>query len=431
MTKTALLLTRCHNRPRNFCWLTCFAVVILSGCGFNKSGEVYPELLVATGWQQPEIFLNNESFLEYAQSVQREVATARVPFVPENAAKEITLASPAEFRHEADCDTTRGIVLLVHGLSDTAFSMRDLAMAVAQECYIARTVLLPGHGTRPGDLLQTRLSHWTDTVQYLINQAASEHDHVVAIGFSLGSLLLFTEALQPDSPIDAVITISPAFYLTTSPWAELTQWIHPLRRWLDNEKPDDTYRYEAIPTIAVAQTIRAKKRFHQTINQHGPMSRPWLLIQSHDDLVVRTDKNRRLFLRHARNDISELVAYHGADELPITDDVPQDEPRITNIAGHSEAHRVSGLTHVAIHQSPDNHHYGVSGEYRNCGSGGPRPRSEVQRCQQADFPWLGPWNEQAPDDGPYGMSTYNPHFDDLSERVNDFLNSVWQNSTAN
>jgi alpha-beta hydrolase superfamily lysophospholipase len=97
--------------------------------------------------------------------------------------------------------------------------------------------LLPGHGTRPGDLLTIRLDDWTDTVQYLIAQAADDHEHVITVGFSLGALLTLTEALKNDSRIDAMITISPAFYLTTSPWARLTVYLHPFVPWLDKEKP--------------------------------------------------------------------------------------------------------------------------------------------------------------------------------------------------
>ncbi len=59
-----------------------------------------------------------------------------------------------------------------------------------------------------------------------------------------------------------------AEYLTTSPYAELTQWVHPFKRWLDREAPDDTYRYEATPTIAVAETIRAKNGFIEHFMPH-------------------------------------------------------------------------------------------------------------------------------------------------------------------
>lgn len=140
-------------------------------------------------------------------------------------------------------------------------------------------------------------------------------------------------------------------------------------------------------------------------------------------------------MRHARNNASESIVYFGAEKygagkLADTDVAQDKEPSSVSLAGYSERYRVSGLTHVAIHQSPENHHYGVKGEYRNCGSGGPRSRSDVQLCEEADNLWLGPWDKNSPDGGPYGMSTYNPHFDNLSERVNGFLYKVWRQHQA-
>jgi len=399
---------------------------LLGACGFNKSGVVYPELLENTGWKTvPDTLLAHE-FSGYAKAVRSEVTQARVPFVEENASDEIQFASPVEYQPVAECESTRGIAILVHGLSDSAFSMRDLAREVSKGCYIARTALLPGHGTKPGDLLSTRLTDWVDTVQFLITQANQEHEHVVAVGFSLGALLVMAEALEPASPIDAIVTVSPAFYLTTSPWAEMAAWLHPMKTWLDKEKPDDTYRYEAIPTIAVAQTVRAKSRLHQMVSRSQGVSIPWLAVQSDDDLVIETSKNETLFLEHALNEASRLLTYYGESAYKEIILSEADDSRLIRLATHSEDHQVSGLTHVAIHQSPENHHYGVNGDYRNCGSGGPRPRSDVRECEEAGKLWLGPWDGAAPDDGPYGLSTYNPHFAELSLYINQFLDAAWR-----
>lgn len=408
------------------CLLLLLASVLLSACGFNKSGVVQPELLVNTGWKAIPQTLQAPEFSGYANAVRSEVSAARVPFIEKNATDEVQFASPVEFQPVSTCESTRGIAILVHGLSDSAFSMRDTAKELSKGCYIARTALLPGHGTKPGDLLSTRLSDWVDTVRYLFRQADQEHEHVVAVGFSLGSLLVMTEALQPDSPIDAVITLSPAFYLTTSPWAELSVWLHHFKTWLDDEKPDDTYRYEAIPTIAVAQTIRAKSKFHQTLSRSKGVFIPWLLVQSDDDLVVRAAKNQTLFLQHAANEASRLLTFYGQSAYSEITQSEVDDPRLVNLATHSQDHQVSGLTHVAIHQSPENHHYGVDGDYRNCGSGGPRSRQSVRECEAAETLWLGPWDKGAPDEGPYGLSTYNPFFAELSMHIHQFLDQAWQ-----
>ena len=44
--------------------------------------------------------------------------------------------------------------LLLHDLGGTPYEMRDIARAFAADCYLVRAVLLPGHGTVPGDLLE-------------------------------------------------------------------------------------------------------------------------------------------------------------------------------------------------------------------------------------------------------------------------------------
>ena len=398
-------------------------ILLLSGCGFNKSGVVYPELLKPTGWKNSDKIFKTESFNDYALSVRQEVSTSRIPFVVANTLDEVTLSSPAEFRPGSNCTETRGIAILVHGLSDSAFSMRDVARTLADDCYIARTALLPGHGTKPGDLLNARVSDWIDTVQLLLRQAASEHDHVIAVGFSMGALLTMTEAIKPNSPIDAVISISPAFYLTTSPYAELTRWLLPFKRWLDTEKPDDTYRYEAIPTIAVVETVKAKKRFHEILNLAGSVNLPWLVIQSASDLVIQTTRNQQLFLEHAKHEISRLITFRG-DLTANSDAVSANDKRLVDLHGRSDDERISGLTHVAVHQAPDNLHYGIGGDYRNCGVGGARARADVRMCEQADTLWLGPWNGSAPDGGPYGLSSYNPNFAALAQHMSEFLEKV-------
>ena len=406
-------------------WVLCALLVFLSGCGFNKSGLVDPALLQPSGWKSSAHILNSRSFEQYRMKVYNEVLASRVPFVKSNRLTEVSLASPAEFLPSEQCLQTKGIVILVHGLSDSAFSMRDLAQTLADNCYIARTALLPGHGTKPGDLLNVRFSDWSNTVKYLIAESAQEHDNVITVGFSLGALLTMGEAIKPGSLIDKAITISPAFYLTTSPYAELTRWLYPFKRWLDKEKPDDTYRYEAIPTIAVAQTIKAKSHFHKQLELTGSVTIPWLLIQSDDDLVVETSKNQRLFLRYAEHETSRSIKYSGikslskADGQLRTDDTA--DTRLIKLNAWSDEYKVSGLTHISIHQSPENPHYGIQGDYRNCGIGGPRPREAVRLCQQADTLWLGPWNQDAPDNGPYGLSTFNPDYSNLARHILEFL----------
>ncbi|UOF22511.1 alpha/beta hydrolase [Pseudomonas syringae] len=76
--------------------------------------------------------------------------------------------------------TPKGGVLLVHGLGDSAWSFHDVAQTLAAQGYLVRTVLLPGHGTKPEDMLDVRLEQWQQVVRkdYLPEYRISRFSHM-------------------------------------------------------------------------------------------------------------------------------------------------------------------------------------------------------------------------------------------------------------
>ena len=273
--------------------LCLLALSLASGCSIgSREVEAPAAQLTPAGWQKNEALLENESFHRYATAVKSEVRRFRIPFDPDHAEHEISLASPIELPPGANCNgTTKGVAILVHGLADTAFSLRDVGRALTDVCYKSRVILLPGHGTRGGDLLTTRLSDWQQTLQYLIDQAQSETKNILLVGFSLGAVLTLDAAVRRPDDISGVIGISPAYYLSS---AMLTKWAPlaaPIVRWVDRGVAADPMRYEAMPTRGVAETWTAIKQLHRSIKKSGPVQIPWMLAQSMDDAVVVPDKN--------------------------------------------------------------------------------------------------------------------------------------------
>ena len=51
-------------------------------------------------------------------------------------------------------------VLLTHGLTDSPYFMRYLASFFQENGFRVMALLLPGHGTQPGDLLEVRWQDW-------------------------------------------------------------------------------------------------------------------------------------------------------------------------------------------------------------------------------------------------------------------------------
>ena len=309
----------------------------------------------------------------------------------------------------------RDSAILVHGLADTAFSLRDVGNVLSESCYKSRVILLPGHGTRSGDLLTTRLSDWYDTLHYLIDQAVTETDTILLVGFSLGAVLTLDAAVQRQQDIDGVIGIAPAYYLSS---ARLTKWAPlaaPVIRWVDRGVADDPMRYEAMPTRGVAETWSAMKQMHQSLKTYGPVTIPWMLAQSMDDAVVVPDQNETLWRKHAKNPASRLIRFVSNQQFP-------EEQRTVNLSGKSSAFRVLALTHLAIHQSPENPHYGVRGTYRNCGAGMPREADNIRQCEQSDKVWYGLWSTEHQPGRPMAYSTFNPSFDEFAKEIKAFSN---------
>lgn len=402
-----------HTKAKTAIWCM-FASVLFSGCVGHRDVEAPVEYLSPKGWQNNDAFLSQPSFVDYANSVKDEVRRFRLPFDPELADIEVELASPSELPLDSACnDEAAGIAILVHGLADTAFSMRDIGQVLAEVCFRSRVVLLPGHGTRAGDLLTTRLRDWENTISYLIDQAASESETVLLVGFSLGGVLTLDAALQNQNTVDGVIGISPAYYLSSARLARWAKLVAPVARWVDRGVADDSMRYEAMPTRGVAETWSAMKQLHRRLNTSGSVDIPWMLAQSMDDAVVVPSQNEALWKSKAVNPDSRLIRF-------VSTQTFAEEEKIINLPGSSESNQVIALTHLAIHQSPDNPRYGLKGSYRNCGGTMPRNQDWVQQCQQSESVWYGLWGTEPQPGQALAFSTFNPSFQQFANEIKQF-----------
>ena len=94
---------------------------------------------------------------------------------------------------------SRSGILLIHGLTDTPFLMRDVGRHFRErQCFRVRAILLPGHGTVPGDLLEVSYRDWIAAARYGIDSFAGEVDHLYIAGFSTGGTLAVYHALARD-----------------------------------------------------------------------------------------------------------------------------------------------------------------------------------------------------------------------------------------
>ena len=393
--------------------------VLLLGCSSPGHTPLRPELVIS-GWRDPAALAPAADFDTYVGKVRAELRTHRLPFVASMADAELGKVAPFRTLPDRGCktDAPRGIAILIHGLSDTAFAMRDLAATFSKQCFEARALLLPGHGTRPADLMAVDHHDWLSHVEAALKQARTESSFVVVAGFSLGAALALTAAAQSPGNVDAVIGFAPAYRIRSNFLARQASWVATFRPWLDLGPREDFARYGAMPTRGIASTMALLGMLEARIRKRGAIRIPWLVVQSEDDEVVDVAWNRQFFANHVGDARSQFVNYFSTPPEKAVGD------RLVWLPAADPSLRVVGISHLAVHISPENPHYGESGTYRNCGSPPFRTEEQVRACKQAQRVWYGVGGQSPPPGEAGARATFNPHYRDLERRIGEFLDGV-------
>ncbi|MEZ8311392.1 alpha/beta hydrolase [Vibrio splendidus] len=149
-----------------------------------------------------------DSFSEYQQTIQAWLEVNRV-FLQGDHAAELSYNTPFEILPNQANSVKKGIIF-VHGLGDSPWSFVDVAKEFADDGYLVRSVLLPGHGSRPADLVPISISDWENTVKNQVEIMQKEGLEVSLSGFSTGANLV-TDYANSDPSIEALYLFSPAF----------------------------------------------------------------------------------------------------------------------------------------------------------------------------------------------------------------------------
>ena len=141
--------------------------------------------------------------------------------------------------------------LLIHGLFDCPFSVRDLGSQLQKQGILCRSILLPGHGTRPSDLISVSYHDWIHAVHYGIETLKKEVNHIFLVGYSTGAALSVYHALRHQD-IAGLVLIAPAMKIkapvdSLMGWHHLVKWIRKNRAWVYKEDELDYTKYSSIP----------------------------------------------------------------------------------------------------------------------------------------------------------------------------------------
>lgn len=182
----------------------------------------------------------------------------------------------------------RGAAVLLHGLTDSPYSVRYLAKAYQQQGFAAVVPRLPGHGTAPGSLTAVDWQAWMATARLAVREATrlgGPNAPLHVIGYSNGGALALKYALDAldDSTLpepQQIVLLSPMIGVTAfARFAGLTGLpaVFPAfarAAWLNVVPEFNPYKYNSFPVKAARQS--------------------WLLTQALQDQIVQASRSRRL-----------------------------------------------------------------------------------------------------------------------------------------
>jgi esterase/lipase len=249
-------------------------------------------------------------------------------------------------------------ILLIHGLLDCPFSLKDIGIRLQANGMLARSVLLPGHGTKPEDLLNVSCQDWIQTVRYGIQSLKSEAEQIFLVGYSTGAALSVYHALQ-DPTISGIVLLAPAIKIKVPfdvimTWHYLLKKLKPNRDWLHYHKEDDYTKYKSLPFNPVKEVSSLTTIINEFNHEHR-LTCPVFMAVSREDEVI-SSHNAIDFFSTQNHRASELLLYSAYDHI-------YPDPRIfTRDAVYSDL-QVQHFSHVSIPFAPDNTHYGQNGDY--------------------------------------------------------------------
>ena len=200
-----------------------------------------------------------------------------------------------------------GAVVLLHGLTDSPYSLRHIAQRYLESGYVAVAIRMPGHGTVPGGLAAVEWEQWTAATRLAVREArrlAGPSVPLHVIGFSNGGALAMKYTLEAASDKalarpDRIVLIAPMIGITSmARFAGVMGWpaVFPTfakAAWLGVVPEFNPFKFNSFPVNGARQSSLVARALQQDIAQYASQGRlgeiaPVLTFQSVVDFTVST-----------------------------------------------------------------------------------------------------------------------------------------------
>ena len=208
--------------------------------------------------------------------------------------------------------TVRGAVLLIHGLSDSPYSMHAIGDVLFAQGFEVTTLRLPGHGTLPSGMVRMTFADWAAATRVAARDVSARLPAGLPFyigGYSTGGTLALSYALDSIAPgaepglraptrvllFSAAVELVPAAALSPvlDLFARLPFDTFRKVNWQSVEPEYDPYKFMSFPVNATRQVYRATRHLQQQLVAAAEANRltqlpPVLAFQSAVDSTVGT-----------------------------------------------------------------------------------------------------------------------------------------------
>ena len=221
-----------------------------------------------------------------------------------------------------------GAAVLLHGLTDSPYSLRHIARRYAAAGFVVVAIRLPGHGTVPAGLSHVQWEEWAAATRLAVREAkrmTAPDAPLHLVGFSNGGALAVNHALDAltDSTLarpDRLVLISPMIGITRfarlSGIAALPAMLPPFAQaaWLGIVPEFNPFKYNSFPANGGRQSYRLTQVLQEKIVMNAEKNglkdiAPILTFQSVMDFTVSTRAIIASLYNYLPANGSELVLF--------------------------------------------------------------------------------------------------------------------------
>lgn len=199
------------------------------------------------------------------------------------------------------------VIVLIHGLSDSPYFMKDVALRFFQRGYDVIAPMLDGHGTKPADLLRVTSKQWISTSEHWFNVAQKGWRNVSLGGFSTGGILSLRLAAVHPKKIQNVVLFVPAIKIANKnayqacPYTQVSKGAEHLpgptkvvleaplkmfkadREWINPERPTTEVKYGPMTTASVCALYKLTRKSREYLSK---IKAPIVAVVSADDTTT-------------------------------------------------------------------------------------------------------------------------------------------------